>query len=140
MMCSRTGSCMSQPYWKITDEVGDGACLLRTIARRVYGTAEQHADVREGLIGLILDTIGMFFIDIENEFGTERIHVLGQQPKIYHSVLNQILAHPSAYYAGHLETAAANRLHGINVIYDKVADSPLAAIPLQNSNELATDL
>ena len=68
--------------------------------------------------------------------------MLGQQPKLYHSVHEylQILAHPSAYYAGHLEVAAANHLYGVNVIYNKVAGSPLTAIPLQNSNELATNI
>ena len=31
--------------WNIVDEVGDGACLLRTIARRVFGNPELHPKV-----------------------------------------------------------------------------------------------
>ena len=42
--------------WNIVDEVGDGACLLRTIARRVFGNPELHPQVRTEIVSNIAQT------------------------------------------------------------------------------------
>ena len=42
--------------WNIVDEVGDGACLLRTIARRALGDPSLHAQVRQQIVSHSLYT------------------------------------------------------------------------------------
>ena len=39
--------------WTIVNEVGDGACLLRCIARKVFGDPERHVNIRENILQYI---------------------------------------------------------------------------------------
>ena len=102
--------------WNIVDEVGDGACLLRTIARKVFGDPEYHHQVRQQIVSHIHANQDYFFLHIQNGFGNEPIHVQGSSPQIYHSVQQylQIMALPTAY-AGYIEIAAAEILYGVTI-------------------------
>ena len=47
---SSTSSQGVHAAWSIVDEIGDGACLLRTISRRVFHNPEHHPQVRQPIV------------------------------------------------------------------------------------------
>ncbi|CAN0495618.1 unnamed protein product, partial [Scytosiphon promiscuus] len=52
---------MPSPAWTITDEVGDGACLLRAIARRALNNPNiHHIIVRQQIVSHIHDNQDQF--------------------------------------------------------------------------------
>ena len=102
--------------WNIVDEVGDGACLLRTIARRVFGKPELHPQVRSEIVSHIAQNSQQYSMHISSGFGNEPIHILGSAPRTHHNLQDylQILSHPNAY-AGYIEIAAAIQLYIIAI-------------------------
>ncbi|CAM9908664.1 unnamed protein product, partial [Scytosiphon promiscuus] len=92
----------------IVDEVGDGACLLRTIARKVFRTPASHPIVRQQIVSHIQSNSNDFFMHISDGFGDEQTRIQGSAPRTYHSIDEylSIMALPSAY-AGYIEIAAA---------------------------------
>ena len=115
--------------WNIIDEIGDGACLLRTIARRAFGDPQQHPLVRQQIISHIQSNIAHFLMHIENGFGDDTIRIQGSLPRTYHSVEEylHIMAQPTAY-AGYNEIAAAQLLYGFTIEV-KVAGTSYAPPP-----------
>ena len=100
--------------WDIVDEVGDRACLSRTIARRVFGNPELHPQVRSEIVSNIAQNSQQHIMHISSGFGNERIHILGSAPRAYHNLQDclQIMSHPNAY-AGYIEIAAAIQIYNI---------------------------
>ena len=58
--------------WSIIDEIRDGACLLRTIARHVFGDPESHLQVRQQIVSHIHTHAHDFFMHIGDGFGNEQ--------------------------------------------------------------------
>ena len=79
--------------WSIIDEIGDGACLLRTIARHVFGDPESHLQVRQQIVSHIHTHAHDFLLHIGDGFGNEHIHIQGSQPRMYHSLQELSLIH-----------------------------------------------
>lgn len=104
------------PSWDIVDEVGDGACLLRTIARKVFGDPECHPQVRQQIVSHIASNPDDYIQHIANGFGDDSIQILGSAPRSYHSLEQylQIMALPTAY-AGYNEIAVASHIYGVTI-------------------------
>ena len=102
--------------WTIVDEIGDGACLLQCISRKVFGDPEQHYSVRVSILQYInehlhvtLPNSDLFFHDASSVgIGIEPVQILGCPPTLYSSARQylQLMANPPAY-AGYLEIVAA---------------------------------
>ena len=120
--------------WDIVDEVGDGACLLRTIARRVFGNPELHPQVRSEIVSHIAQNSQPYIMHISNGFGNEPIHILGNAPRTYHNLQDclQIMLHPNTY-AGYIEIAAAIQLYNI-AINITFSESSLPSFPIHPSH------
>ncbi|CAM9437912.1 unnamed protein product, partial [Laminaria digitata] len=65
----------SAPSWIIIDEIGDVACLLRTISRSVFHDPELHFQVRQQIVSHIFQN-NEYFLHISNGFNNEQIHIL----------------------------------------------------------------
>ncbi|CAN0436522.1 unnamed protein product, partial [Laminaria digitata] len=90
--------------WLIIDEVGDGACLLRAVSRRVFNDPDQHFLVRQQIVSHISQNIDIFFLHVSNGFNNEQIHILGHPPHYYNSLQEylEIMSHSNSY-AGYIE-------------------------------------
>ena len=113
---SSTSSQGVHAAWSIVDEIGDGACLLRTISRRVFHNPEHHPQVRQQIVSHILGNAQHFLMHIADGFGSEQIRIQGSPPRMYHSLHEylDIMSLPTAY-AGYIEIAAAQRIYDINI-------------------------
>ena len=102
--------------WNIVDEVGDGACLLITIARRVFGHPELYPQIRSKIVSHIAQNSQFYIMHISNGFGNELIHILGSAPRTHHSLQDylRIMSHTNAF-AGYIEVAAAIQLFNIYI-------------------------
>lgn len=113
-------------------EVGDGACLLRTIARRGFGNPDLHLQVRHEIISNIAQHPQQHLLHISNVFGGELVQTLGSAPRTYHSLrdLLYIISHLNAY-AGYVEIAHAENLYtvAINVTFSASALPPFPVNP-----------
>ncbi|CAN0069330.1 unnamed protein product, partial [Hapterophycus canaliculatus] len=100
----------------IIDEVGDGACRLRAIARRALNNPNLHQIVRQQIVAHINNNPDQFFLHVSNGFGNDQIQVLGSGPRLYHTFQEylQIMSLPSAY-AGYIEIAAASSLYNLTI-------------------------
>lgn len=104
------------PSWNIIDEIGDGACLLRTIARKALGDPQRHTQVRQQIVSHIASNPSSFIQHVENGFGDDTIRVQGSASRTYHALQEylQIMALPTAY-AGYIEIAAAQQLYALDI-------------------------
>ena len=120
--------------WNIVDEVGDVACLLRTIARQVFGNPELHPQVRSEIVLHIEQNSQQYIMHISNGFGNEPIHMLGSVPRTYHNLQDylQIMSRPNAY-AGYINIAAAIPLYNI-AINITFSGSSLPSFPINPSH------
>ncbi|CAN0164444.1 unnamed protein product, partial [Scytosiphon promiscuus] len=107
---------MPSQAWTIIDEVGDGACLLRAIARRALNNPNLHHIVRQQIVSHIHDNQDQFYLHVSNGFGNDQIQVLGSGPRLYNMFQQylQIMSLPPAY-AGNIEIAAASNLYGLTI-------------------------
>ena len=102
--------------WTIIDEIGDGACLLRCISRKVFGNPEQHYSVRVSILQYMNEHLHVTLPNSELSFhdaisvgiGIEPVQILGCPPTLYSPARQylQLMANPHAY-AGYLEIVAA---------------------------------
>ena len=122
----RSASSNSQvSSWRIVNEIGDGACLLRCIARRVFNNPEQHFLVRTQLLQHISTNLhhiipgsgnNSFYQSIAAGINNEFIQIHGSPQLQYTSVQHylQLMAHPAAY-GTHNEIIAANHLYNLDI-------------------------
>ena len=118
----------------IVDEVGDGAFILRTIARRVFGNPELHPQVRSEIVSYSAQNSQQYIMHTSNGFRNEPIHILGSAPRTYHNLQHylQVMSHPNAF-AGYIEIAAAIQLYNI-AINITFSGSSLPPFPLNPSH------
>lgn len=113
----------NQGQWNIIPEIGDGACLLRCISRRVHNTPDLHNAIRTDILAHIsqnLHTIvpnsgnNTLYDSISAGINIENLQVAGHPPTTYSSVHDylQFMSHPYAY-ATNIEMIAASQLYGI---------------------------
>ena len=119
---SSTSSQGVHAAWSIVDEIGDGACLLRTISRRVFHDLEHHPQVRQQVVSHILGNAQHFVMHIPGGFGSEQIRIQGSPLRMYHSLHEylDIMSLPTAY-AGYIEIAAAQQIYTSNINIEVVA-------------------
>ena len=109
--------------WRVVDEIGDGACGFRAIARRIYNDPNRHFQVRAEVIQYMNenrndpDMLNAISAGMNNEL----LHRLGEPPQQYTSNENYltIMSHPRAYL-GEPEIHASRQRYNIpiNVIFD----------------------
>lgn len=110
--------------WTIVNEIGDGACPLRCISRKVMGNPEQHNIIRANILEYIQQHLHDALPNAEFSFqeaisagiGIEPVQALGVPSTLYSSVQQylQLMANPHAY-AGYLEIVAAQFIYNINI-------------------------
>lgn len=111
--------------WEVINEIGDGACLLRCIARRVLNNANMHTIVRSQILQHISDHLhdpipgsgGLtMHTAISAGINSEHLRTAGCPDQTYSSVQHylQLMAHPYAY-ATYVESTAAEQLYNINI-------------------------
>ncbi|CAN0539421.1 unnamed protein product, partial [Laminaria digitata] len=110
--------------WTIVNEVGDGACLLRCISRKVLGDPEQHSTIRVNILQYMeqhlhdpLPNSELSFHDaISFGIGIEPVQTLGGSLTMYSSAQHylQLMTNPHAY-AGYLEIVAAQFIYNITI-------------------------
>ena len=132
----------SNNNWTIVNEVGDGACLLRCIARKVFDDPERHLTVRENILQYIaqhlhdpLNNSGLSFHDaIFFGVGIEPVQILNAPPTSYTSVHHylELMTNPHAY-AGYLEIVAAQLVYNINISIS-ISGQPVQLSPPSNQS------
>ena len=110
--------------WTIVNEVGDGACLLRCIARKVFHYPGRHFTVRENILQHIAQRLhnpfnnsGFSFDDaISFGVGIEPVQILNAPPTSYTSIHHylELMTNPHAR-AGYLKFVAAQLVNNINI-------------------------
>ena len=110
--------------WTIVNEIGDGACLFRCIARKVHGDPDSHfitrQKIQQHIRDHLYDPIPLFDISsndiISGGLQSNSVATLGQSHTLYTSVGHYLNLMSNAYaYATHIEITAANHLFNINI-------------------------
>ena len=128
--------------WSIIPEIGDGACLLRCVSRRVHNTPDLHRVIRADIITHISKKLhtfipgsgfSTFHYSISAGLNIELVQVAGSPPATYSSVQGylQFMSQPYAY-ATNIELVAATQLYGLEfrITYH---GQPYPTLPLQTS-------
>ena len=121
---NNSGNNDNSGQWSIIPEIGDGACLLRCISRRVHNNPALHHIVRAHIIAHI--TTNLYTVIPGSGFNTfhdsilaganqELVEVAGSQPTTYSSVEEYLhfMSQPYAY-ATNVELIAATQLYGVD--------------------------
>ena len=110
--------------WTIVNEIGDGACSFRCIARKVHGDPDSHFITRQQILQHVRDHLydsiplfGVSFNDIiSGGIQSESVATLGQPDTLYTSVGHYLNLMSNAYaYATHIEITTAYHLFNINI-------------------------
>ena len=108
----------------MVNELGNEACLLRCISRKVFGNPEQHATIRANILQYIqehlhdkLPNAKLSFHDaISFGIGIEPVQILNAPPTLYSSAQHylELMVNPCAN-AGYIEIIAAQLAYNINI-------------------------
>ena len=110
--------------WFVVNEVGDGACLLRCMARKVHGDPDKHFVTRQQILQHIRDHLhdpiplfGMSFDHvISGGILSESVAARGQPDTLFDSVGHYLNLMCNAYaYGTHVEIFAATHLFNIDI-------------------------
>ena len=89
------------PTWTVVDEIGDGACGFRGIARRIYNDPNRHYQVRSEILQYMNENRNdpNLLNAISAGMNHELLQALGEPPQQYTSYDNylSIMSHPRAY-------------------------------------------
>ena len=128
--------------WTIVNEVGDGACLLRCIARKFFGDPERHLTVRENILQYSaqhlhdpLNNPGLSFHDaISFGVGIEPVQILNAPSTLYASVHHYLELMTNYHaHAGYLEIVAAQLIYNINISVT-ISGQPVKLSPPSNQS------
>lgn len=102
-----------QPAWTIQNEIGDGSCGFRALARRFFGDAELHLQARRQIVQYLRNNRDNNDLHIYDGIGTELLHCLDLQPTTYTSYDDylQKMSMPGTYI-GQPEITAAISVFG----------------------------
>ncbi|CAN0207559.1 unnamed protein product, partial [Ectocarpus sp. 4 AP-2014] len=91
----------------IIHDIGDGACLLRCISRRIYNTPNLHHVIGEDIITYTSQNLNTIILGS----GCNTFHDYFSKDKTGQEYLN-FMWHPYAY-ATNIESIAATKLYGM---------------------------
>ena len=103
-----------QPNWTIQPEIGDGACFLRTVARKIYNNPNLHSVVRQLIIAHFVQDPALYSDYLQPN--GELLRTAGQLDRTYSSFDEYvaIMSHPYTYTT-EKEIAAARRVFGLTI-------------------------
>ncbi len=125
-----------EPYWLFQNEIGDGACGFRAIARHVLGDPELHLQVRQQVVQYMSDNRHHDQLGINEGINMEYLYDSRMSPSTYHSYDDYLIRMSSPHaYMGEPEIAAARAVYG-KQIHVHLADSTLPAPEFATTDEI----